>query len=154
MHACALSSLALVAPSLFLFFSNPPILRSQQIKAKFKSDYWNAVKAGLRIWPACEVVNQTMIPLKFRTVFKDLVGFFWDVYLMMVSSAKPLPQSPAGGAAEASSVDADEDAECESEDSAKARAASSPVVPITLVVMFLMYLADASGRQRKQRKPH
>ncbi len=45
------------------------------------------MKAGLRIWPACEIVNQQAIPLKWRSVFKDCVGFFWDVYLTMVSTA-------------------------------------------------------------------
>jgi hypothetical protein len=41
-------------------------LSLDQIKAKFIRDYWNTVKAGLRIWPAAELVNQTVVPLKWR----------------------------------------------------------------------------------------
>jgi len=38
----------------------------EDIRAKFKNDFVKTVKAGLKIWPAAEVVNQTVVPLKWR----------------------------------------------------------------------------------------
>ncbi len=32
-----------------------------QIRAKFRADYVKTVKAGLRIWPAAEIINQVRL---------------------------------------------------------------------------------------------
>jgi len=66
-----------------------------QIKAKFRSDYVKAVKAGLRIWPAAELLNQSLVPLKWRSLVKDVVGFGWDMYLN-IATRSPVAAQPAG----------------------------------------------------------
>ncbi len=39
------------------------------------------MQAGWRIWPAAQLLNQSVVPIQFRTVSMDVVGFFWDMFL-------------------------------------------------------------------------
>lgn len=59
----------------------------EQIKSKFKAEYWKTTKAGLRIWPVAEIINQGLVPLKWRTLFKDIIGFGWDMYLTLACAS-------------------------------------------------------------------
>ena len=56
----------------------------REIGVVMKETYFPTVKAGWRIWPAAQLLNQTMVPIHFRTVSMDIVGFFWDMYLTMM----------------------------------------------------------------------
>ncbi len=56
----------------------------REIGVVLKETYFPTVKAGWRIWPAAQLLNQTMVPIHFRTVSMDIVGFFWDMYLTMM----------------------------------------------------------------------
>lgn len=58
-----------------------------QVKEHFRNNYVATVKAGWRIWPAAQLLNQSVVPLEFRTVSMDCVSFFWDMYLTLVCSA-------------------------------------------------------------------
>ena len=146
-----------------------------EIREKFRSDYLNAVKSGLRIWPACEIVNQTVVPLKWRTTTKDVVGFFWDVYIMMVSTSKrevtPAADSDGAETTETTTEAAEEDRPLRRrrrrvlsvyralEDEAEAKGGEeekgrviNPVIPITAAIFFIMVKFDASSRQKQKKK--
>ena len=59
-----------------------------QIKDVLAASYFSTVKAGWRIWPASQLVNQSLVPLYARTVSMDFVSFFWDMYLTIAISGK------------------------------------------------------------------
>lgn len=52
---------------------------------------------GLRLWPACQLVNQSLVPLQFRTVSMDCVSFFWDMCALppsLLPSRRPTGRVP------------------------------------------------------------
>jgi hypothetical protein len=77
-----------------------------QIREIFKASYAGTVKNAWRIWPAAQLLNQSVVPLQFRTVSMDLVSFFWDMYLTLAitsdagtappKNAPPNDAPPAG----------------------------------------------------------
>ena len=76
-----------------------------------KASYFKTVQAGWRIWPAAQLLNQSVkhkrqidslklihqlllyslqvVPLHLRTVSMDVVSFFWDMYLTLAISGTP-----------------------------------------------------------------
>ena len=63
----------------FLLMAMAQKKNAKQIQQRFKEDYLPTVKAGLKIWPAAQFLNQSLVPLSFRTVSMDCVSFFWDM---------------------------------------------------------------------------
>lgn len=96
---------------------------------------------------------QSLVPLKWRSLFKDMVGFGWDMYLMSVNvqpAAVPSLEAPkttvdeAAPSAAAAAEDSSEDS-CrspEGSDSGNPLKKVNPVFPVTAVVMCFMYWAD------------
>ena len=67
-----------------------------------KNTYFDTVKAGWRIWPAAQLLNQVVVPIQFRTVSMDIVGFFWDMILTakVTGNNKPEPITEGDGEAD------------------------------------------------------
>mmetsp|Transcript_29990 Transcript_29990/g.60168 ORF Transcript_29990/g.60168 Transcript_29990/m.60168 type:complete len:277 (+) Transcript_29990:108-938(+) len=148
----------------FLFMGIVQGLTLKQIKEKFRKDYWTTTKAGLKIWPAAEIVNQSVVPLKWRTLFKDLVGVGWDMYLTSVNvqpAASP-SETAAAATSAADSITSDEGGEEEEESASgcsgdgssendKESPKINPVFPVTAIVISIMYWADRRLRKDKAR---
>mmetsp|Transcript_2043 Transcript_2043/g.4345 ORF Transcript_2043/g.4345 Transcript_2043/m.4345 type:complete len:288 (-) Transcript_2043:250-1113(-) len=136
----------------------------EQTKDKFRGDYWKTVKAGLRIWPLAEAINQGFVPLKWRSLFKDVVGFGWDIKLALDvgSSSAPAQFAPGARAAPGAGEEAlEEKGEAKEElagcpvdkegvpepPPATPKGGLSPAVPFTLAVLVAMYISDHSKRR-------
>lgn len=39
------------------------------------------------VWAPVQLINQGVVPLKYRVLFQAIISFFWDAYLSIVSHA-------------------------------------------------------------------
>ena len=98
------------------------------------------------------------MPLKWRSLFKDIIGFGWDMYLTASTAGPPSDKAGDGKAAGGECAPEDgEDAEGEETKSSPPAAAeggaakedaptlANPVVPFTAIMMAVMYWGDKAG---------
>ena len=38
-------------------------------------------KVSLKVWPACQILNFTVVPLRLRVLYMNTCVFFWVIYL-------------------------------------------------------------------------
>ncbi len=48
--------------------------------------------ACYKLWPAAQIVNFYLIPLKFRVNFANIVSLFWNTYVAWLAN-RPLPNN-------------------------------------------------------------
>ena len=53
--------------------------------AKIQLKLLSTWKDCTAVWFPVQLVNQGLIPLRFRVIFQAVVSFFWDTYLSIVS---------------------------------------------------------------------
>jgi protein Mpv17 len=58
----------------------------QTIWTKTKADFTRVLLAGATIWPPAQMVNFFFVPLPYRVLFMNMVGFGWSTYTSLVAS--------------------------------------------------------------------
>merc|ERR1711968_46532 len=53
--------------------------------AKIQLKLLSTWKDCTAVWFPVQLVNQGLVPLRFRVIFQAVVSFFWDTYLSIVS---------------------------------------------------------------------
>jgi hypothetical protein len=54
---------------------------SRSIRGMVLKNFWGAQTMSWRVWPLAQWVNFNYVPPHLRTLFGNLVGFFWNIYL-------------------------------------------------------------------------
>lgn len=55
---------------------------------KFQDIYIPTLRANFLIWPAVQVINFRLMPLRFQIPFVSTIGVAWTVYLSMTNAAE------------------------------------------------------------------
>uniref|UniRef100_A0A8R1XWF8 Mitochondrial inner membrane protein Mpv17 n=1 Tax=Onchocerca volvulus TaxID=6282 RepID=A0A8R1XWF8_ONCVO len=80
---------SLVAPLLtFSFITNLRMLEgnsSYEALEKAKKDIVPVMKTNYQIWPLAQLINFYLLPLRYRLIFVQFVGLFWNMYLSYVT---------------------------------------------------------------------
>uniref|UniRef100_A0A0A9X1C9 Mitochondrial inner membrane protein Mpv17 n=1 Tax=Lygus hesperus TaxID=30085 RepID=A0A0A9X1C9_LYGHE len=63
------------------FLSLIALLEGRDVKAALESDYIDVMKANYTLWPCVQVINFTLVPLYYRTLFVQSVAVGWNTYL-------------------------------------------------------------------------
>lgn len=87
----ALDQLGLAPLTLCCFFTFMTVAEGggrKQVVKKFQDIYWTTLKAQLMIWPAVQVINFSLMPLKFQIPFVSTVGIAWTAYLSLSNAAE------------------------------------------------------------------
>lgn len=58
------------------------------IKTKIKKDYWSTQIASWKVWPIVQIINFSVVPKNFTILFINLVGFFWGIFMQIMSAKK------------------------------------------------------------------
>ncbi|KAH8059417.1 hypothetical protein JL722_5446 [Aureococcus anophagefferens] len=58
-----------------------PAVAVAKIQAKLLPTWW----ACVGVWTPVQLVNQGVVPLKYRVFFQSVVAFFWDAWMSIVS---------------------------------------------------------------------
>jgi len=60
----------------------------RQVIRKFEDLYFPTLKANWVIWPAVQLINFRVLPLRFQIPFVSTIGIAWTVYLSMKNAAE------------------------------------------------------------------
>lgn len=55
---------------------------------KLQDVYIPALKAQYMIWPAVQIINFRVMPVRFQLPFVSTIGIAWTVYLSLTNSAE------------------------------------------------------------------
>jgi len=58
------------------------------IHAKIDREFMPMMISNLKLWPLVNVLNFTVIPENLRVLFGNIVGIFWTVYVIRLTSGK------------------------------------------------------------------
>ncbi|CAB3360931.1 protein Mpv17-like [Cloeon dipterum] len=53
----------------------------QEIEQRFKEDYMDILINNWKLWPAVQLVNFGMVPLRFQVLFEQIFCLAWNTYL-------------------------------------------------------------------------
>jgi len=65
---------------------------------KLSANLWPSLRANWRLWPAVQLINQSIVPLNMRMLVAALVNIPWTAYLASKAAA-PTPATALGGRA-------------------------------------------------------
>ncbi|KAL3989907.1 Mpv17 / PMP22 family protein [Acanthocheilonema viteae] len=68
----------------FSFITNLRILEGNSPKdalEKANKDIIPVMKTNYKIWPLAQLINFYLLPLRYRLIFVQFVGLFWNMYL-------------------------------------------------------------------------
>ncbi|ODV65451.1 hypothetical protein HYPBUDRAFT_114012 [Hyphopichia burtonii NRRL Y-1933] len=68
--------------SVMTVLENPPNLLPT-IKSKLNDNWLNTLQTNWLVWPVVQLVNFSLIPLRFQLLFVNLVSIGWNCYLSM-----------------------------------------------------------------------
>jgi len=75
------------------------------VRAKIATNLWPSLRANWTLWPAVQLINQSIVPLQFRMLVAATVNIPWAAYLATKAAAAPIPtvtkavaSSPVGSA--------------------------------------------------------
>ncbi|CAO1639374.1 unnamed protein product [Sympodiomycopsis kandeliae] len=60
----------------------------ERIKGKFKDMYIPALLSNWKVWPAIQLINFSLVPLRFRVPFTSMCGIGWTGYLSLLAAAR------------------------------------------------------------------
>ena len=43
--------------------------------------FWEVIKTNWLIWPAGNLINFFLIPIHFRVLFSNIIGFLWTIFI-------------------------------------------------------------------------
>lgn len=58
----------------------------ETIWKKMRSEFFHVVLAGAAVWPPAQMVNFFFVPLAYRVLFINMVGFGWSTYTSLIAS--------------------------------------------------------------------
>ena len=58
------------------------------IWATIRGNFWNNWSMAWRVWGPAAIINYKLIPVRWRTVFGNVVGFLWTIWLIVSSRKK------------------------------------------------------------------
>jgi hypothetical protein len=68
----------------------------QDVQNELKNNFFNIMKMNWMVWPAAGVISFGVVPTEYRTLFVNVVAFFWSAYLSYIfagtKSTEPTPQ--------------------------------------------------------------
>ena len=62
-----------------------------QIGAKLDAHLWGTWRDGVCVWAPVELVQQSVVPLRYRVAVSNVVSYFWDTYLSLKMMDRPAP---------------------------------------------------------------
>ena len=62
-----------------------------QIGAKLDAHLWDTWRDGVCVWAPVELVQQSVVPLRYRVAVSNVVSYFWDTYLSLKMMDRPAP---------------------------------------------------------------
>lgn len=77
------------AVNTILFIAGIALLRGhslESIQQDIQDQFWPMIFAGQKLWPMVSLLNFTVVPFEYRTLFGSIVGLFWGIYLSMIST--------------------------------------------------------------------
>lgn len=60
--------------------------RSNDIVAKLRDSYVNALLASFRFWPCANIINFSLVPVEYRVLYNNMLSLFWNGYLSHINS--------------------------------------------------------------------
>eukprot|EP01027_Heterolobosea_sp_BB2_P010923 GEZU01015953.1.p1 GENE.GEZU01015953.1~~GEZU01015953.1.p1 ORF type:complete len:130 (-),score=37.44 GEZU01015953.1:89-478(-) len=88
----------LFAPAInIFFFSVMSVLdgKPEEAPLRIQEKLWPTLTTSWKIWPIAQYINFNYIPPELRVLFGNCVGFFWSVYLAMITSNNRSNRRPA-----------------------------------------------------------
>jgi protein Mpv17 len=61
------------------------------VRAKIATNLWPSLRANWTLWPAVQLINQSIVPLQFRMLVAATVNIPWAAYLATKAAAAPTP---------------------------------------------------------------
>lgn len=58
------------------------------IHAKIDKEFMSMMISNLKLWPLVNILNFTVIPENLRVLFGNIIGIFWTVYVIKLTSGK------------------------------------------------------------------
>lgn len=77
------------AVNTILFIAGIALMRGhslESIQQDIQEQFWPMIFAGQKLWPMVSLLNFTLVPFEYRTLFGSVVGLFWGIYLSMITS--------------------------------------------------------------------
>ncbi|KAF3905485.1 hypothetical protein ABW20_dc0107829 [Dactylellina cionopaga] len=59
----------------------------EAVQNKFSTVYMSALRSNYLLWPAVQIINFRLMPLRFQLPFASSVGILWTTYLSLKNSA-------------------------------------------------------------------
>jgi len=59
----------------------------EDVRRKFGEVYFGTLRSNYILWPAVQMVNFRLIPLRFQLPFASSWGILWGAYLSLTNSA-------------------------------------------------------------------
>ena len=56
------------------------------IVAKLRDSYVNALLASFRFWPCVNIINFSLVPVEYRVLYNNMLSLFWNGYLSHINS--------------------------------------------------------------------
>lgn len=60
----------------------------KQISERIKTQYPDIMKTNYMIWPAVQILNFGLVPLRYQVVFVQLVAVFWNCFVSQMLNDK------------------------------------------------------------------
>jgi protein Mpv17 len=71
-----------------LLFGKTP----EEIKSKFRNQYFKTLLTNYYIWPVIQTINFTFVPLQHRAFVVNFVAIFWNTYLSWAANKQEQDQ--------------------------------------------------------------
>ena len=59
---------------------------SNDIVAKLRDSYLNALLASFQFWPCANIINFSLVPVEYRVLYNNMLSLFWNGYLSHINS--------------------------------------------------------------------
>ena len=59
---------------------------SNDIVAKLRDSYLNALLASFRFWPCANIINFSLVPVEYRVLYNNMLSLFWNGYLSHINN--------------------------------------------------------------------
>ncbi|XP_061396679.1 mpv17-like protein [Musca vetustissima] len=88
----------IMAPSLNLAIASMVGLinneKPQEIAERIKTQYPDIMKTNYMIWPAVQILNFGLVPLRYQVVFVQTIAVFWNCFVSQMLNEKLATKTP------------------------------------------------------------
>lgn len=57
--------------------------------ANTRDKIWECTLANWKIWPLASLINFSVMPVRYRVLFANFVGYIWNIYLSWIGNRVP-----------------------------------------------------------------